>query len=95
MRVVTFRSLPQSFPSQTETPHEALLAKLQKTDTSKPCSSSPPWVPSGVLSLSPSLPPLPSASKRTVPDEASKLKDVVLKPKDSGPSLRYTYEDSG
>ena len=31
----TFTYVYQSFPSQTETPHEALLAKLQKTETSE------------------------------------------------------------
>ena len=77
-------SLPQSYPSPTETPHETLLAKLQKTGTSKTMAAA------SSTHLHTSLLSCPPAAKRSV-DEASKLRDVVFKPKDVVGSLKYKY----
>lgn len=52
----------ESYPSLTETPHEALLTKLQKME---------------------------SVSKRSVADEASKLRDIINKAKEVPNTLKW------
>ena len=82
---VTEHSCPQSFPLLTETPHEALLAKLQKTEA---CELA---LYEAMLYHSWQLYNLTSVAtvKRSAADEASKLRDMTLKTKDVTSSQKY------
>ena len=75
----------QSYPSPSETPHEALMDKLQKTETCELRYSLYRWSEKVHLIIgcvNKDFLPSFTASKRGSADEASKLRDIVLKPKE-------------